>query len=151
MQYQARLYVRASDGIHLSQIVQICVNSAKRVRVDSMCGMAIRLLRRPAGALRQSPAFFRLRAAAAISAGGDRITRLALPIPAVAALGAGPFHVGLLLTFEQLPQLLFTLVAGAWIDRLVVLAGPLGISWANHLGLRSSCRMAGAYDGVITY
>ena len=79
--------------------------------------MLTRMLRRPAGELWRSPAFLRLWAASAVSAAGDQVTRLALPILAVTTLGAGPFHVGLLLTFEQLPQLLFTLVAGAWIDR----------------------------------
>ena len=80
--------------------------------------MLTRIARRPAGELWRSPAFLRLWAASAVSAAGDQVTRLALPIIAVTTLGAGPFHVGLLLTFEQLPQLLFTLVAGAWIDRL---------------------------------
>ena len=41
-----------------------------------------------------------------------------MPIIAIATLHAGPFEVGLLLTVEQLPQLLFPLIAGAWIDRL---------------------------------
>lgn len=74
--------------------------------------------RRPAGALWATAAFRRLWSAAAISAAGDQVTKLALPIIAIDRLGAGPFEVGLLLTFEQLPQLLFTLVAGAWIDRV---------------------------------
>jgi hypothetical protein len=92
--------------------------------------MVTNLLRRPAGGIWKSPAFLRLWSAAAVSAAGDQITKLALPVLAVAELNAGTFDVGLLLTFEQLPQLLFTLVAGAWIDRLpkrpVIIACDLG-------------------------
>jgi len=65
-----------------------------------------------------STAFRRLWSAAAISAAGDQVSKLALPIIAIGTLHAGPFEVGLLLTVEQLPQLLFALIAGAWIDRL---------------------------------
>jgi MFS family permease len=92
--------------------------------------MVTNLLRRPAGGIWKSPAFLRLWSAAAVSAAGDQVTKLALPVLAVAELNAGTFDVGLLLTFEQLPQLLFTLVAGAWIDRLpkrrVIIACDLG-------------------------
>ena len=73
---------------------------------------------RPAGPIWQSPAFVRLWSAAAVSAAGDQITKLALPVIAVSTLHAGTFEVGLLLTFQQMPQLLFTLLAGAWIDRI---------------------------------
>jgi MFS family permease len=78
----------------------------------------------------RSPTFLRLWSASAISAGGDQVTKLALPIIAIDRLDAGAFAVGLLLTVEQLPQLLLTLIAGAWVDRLrkrsVLLACDLG-------------------------
>ena len=83
-----------------------------------MARMVNRIFQRPAGDHWKSPAFLRLWTAAAVSAAGDQVTRLALPILAVTTLDAGPFEVGLLLTFEQLPQLFFTLVAGAWTDRV---------------------------------
>ena len=70
------------------------------------------------GAIWRSPAFVRLWSASAISAAGDQVSRLALPIIAIGSLHAGPVAVGALLTVEQLPQLLFALLAGAWIDRL---------------------------------
>jgi MFS family permease len=98
--------------------MQIWVGIGQPRSTTIMPVMLTRIARRPAGELWRSPAFLRLWAASAVSAAGDQVTRLALPILAVTTLGAGPFHVGLLLTFEQLPQLLFTLVAGAWIDRL---------------------------------
>ena len=83
----------------------------------------------------RSPAFVRLWSASAISAGGDQVSKLALPIIAIGSLHAGPFQVGLLLTVEQLPQLLFPLFAGAWIDRLRKRSVLLVCDWGRAIVL----------------
>jgi MFS family permease len=72
---------------------------------------------RYAGLLRE-PAFRRLWVAQSISQFGTQITNLALPLVAILVLGASPFEVALLGAVEFLPYLLFTLPAGAWVDRL---------------------------------
>jgi Na+/melibiose symporter-like transporter len=70
-----------------------------------------------AGLLRE-PAFRRLWVAQSISQVGSQVTVLALPLVAILVLGASPFEVALLGAVEFLPFLLFTLPAGAWVDRL---------------------------------
>src|SRR5215510_5129784 len=51
-----------------------------------------------------------------ISKGGSAVTTVALPLVAVVALSAGPFAIGLLEAAGWLPWLLFSLLAGAWVD-----------------------------------
>lgn len=46
------------------------------------------------------------------------VTALAMPLVAVKVLGATPFEVGLLTTFEYLGFALIGLPAGAWVDRM---------------------------------
>ena len=53
-----------------------------------------------------------------ISQFGTQVSLLAMPLVAVALLEATPFEVALLGTVEFLPFILFSLVAGAWVDRL---------------------------------
>jgi MFS family permease len=48
---------------------------------------------------------------------GDQIGLIALPLTAVLALGATPGQMGLLTTIALVPNLLFSLHAGAWVDR----------------------------------
>jgi MFS family permease len=48
---------------------------------------------------------------------GDQAAVLAIPLTAVLVLDAGPRQLGLLTAAGILPSLLFSLVAGAWIDR----------------------------------
>jgi len=52
----------------------------------------------------------------AVSQLGDRVSELALPLTAVAVLGATATQVGLLTAAIWLPNLL-ALVLGAWVDR----------------------------------
>ena len=59
---------------------------------------------------------------------GDQITLIALPLTAVLALHADAARMGYLTTAALVPNLLFSLHAGAWVDRLgrrrdVMLAG----------------------------
>ncbi|MFG3497381.1 MFS transporter [Streptomyces sp. NPDC047928] len=62
--------------------------------------------------------FRRLWGAQAVSVLGSQVTELALPLAAVAVLGAGAFEVGVLVAVQYLPFLLVGLPAGAWVDRL---------------------------------
>jgi MFS family permease len=62
-------------------------------------------------------AFRRFWLAGTISAFGSQITLLALPLTAVVVLHASPLQMGLLLVMGTLPDLLFGLVAGVWVDR----------------------------------
>ncbi|HEU4398232.1 MAG TPA: MFS transporter [Actinomycetota bacterium] len=62
--------------------------------------------------------FERLWAALSVSLMGTEITALALPLLAALTLGASALEMGILAAAGQVPFLLFSLPAGAWIDRL---------------------------------
>lgn len=64
------------------------------------------------------PAFLRLWLAQVISNSGTAITRVALPLTAVLVLAATPTQMGLLRMADSLPNLLFALAAGVWMDRV---------------------------------
>jgi MFS family permease len=66
-----------------------------------------------------------------ISMLGDQVTLIALPLTAVLALDASPAEMGALLTVALVPNLIFSLHAGVWVDRRgrrrqVMLATDLG-------------------------
>jgi MFS family permease len=99
--------------------------------------------------LRQA-AFRRYWSAQTVSLFGDQISYLALPLLAVLAIGAGPAEMGYLTAAALLPNLLFSLVAGAWVDRYpfkrrVMIVADLGralllvavpvLWWADTLAL----------------
>ena len=67
--------------------------------------------------LRDHVAFRRLWIGQTVSMIGDQITTLALPLTAVLALDATPGQMGVLTTLYLIPNLLFSLHAGAWADR----------------------------------
>ena len=67
--------------------------------------------------LRENRDFRRFFAAQTISLFGDQVTLLALPLTAVLVLDAGPAEMGYLTAAGLLPNLLFALHAGAWVDR----------------------------------
>ena len=62
--------------------------------------------------------FLRLWSAQTISQVGSQITALALPLAAILVLDATAFEVAALTAVEWTPWLLFSLPAGAWVDRL---------------------------------
>lgn len=62
-------------------------------------------------------AFLRLWFAEVVSGAGSLITGLALPLAAVVALQATPAQMGLLRGASIVPELLFALLAGVWVDR----------------------------------
>ncbi|MFI5262225.1 MAG: MFS transporter [Candidatus Limnocylindrales bacterium] len=81
------------------------------------------------GILRQVD-FRRLWIADTVSQFGTQISAFAVPYTAIVFLDASAAQVGALATVEFLPFLLFTLPAGAWIDRLlrrpILIGGDLG-------------------------
>jgi MFS family permease len=100
-----------------------------------------------ARSLWRHPDFLKFWSAETISQFGTQISLLALPLIAINFLEATPFEVALLGTIEFLPFILFSLPAGAWIDRLrrrpILIAGDLGRAIA--LG---SIPVAFALDGL---
>ncbi len=81
--------------------------------------------------LRGNPNFRRFFVGQSVSLIGDQITAIALPLTAVLALDATPGQMGLLTTAYLIPNLLFSLHAGDWVDhrgrrRNVMLATDVG-------------------------
>ena len=70
------------------------------------------------GSLWKNRAFTRLWVAQVTSSAGTAITTVALPLTAVLVLGATPSEMGLLAAAGSLPNLLFGLFAGVWVDRV---------------------------------
>ena len=74
--------------------------------------------------------FQKLWTAQSISVFGSQISQLAIPLAAAVLLKVEPFAFAMLGTIEFLPFILFTLPAGAWIDRLprrpILILGDLG-------------------------
>lgn len=74
--------------------------------------------------------FVRLWTAQTISQFGTQVSLLAIPLVAVTLLDASPFEVAMLGTVEFVPFILFSLPAGAWVDRLrrrpILIVGDLG-------------------------
>lgn len=67
--------------------------------------------------LRENANFRRYFLGQAVSLLGDQITLIALPLTAVLALHATPGQMGALTTVALVPNLLFSLHAGSWVDR----------------------------------
>jgi MFS family permease len=67
--------------------------------------------------LRENANFRRYFIGQAVSLVGDQITLIALPLTAVLALDASPGQMGALTTIALVPNLIFSLHAGSWVDR----------------------------------
>ena len=67
--------------------------------------------------LRENRNFRRYFIGQSVSMLGDQISLIALPLTAVLALHASPGQMGALTTAYLVPNLIFSLHAGAWIDR----------------------------------
>lgn len=81
--------------------------------------------------LRENASFRRFFAGQSVSLLGDQVSAIALPLTAVLALGAGATQMSVLTTAYLVPNLLFSLHAGAWVDRsarrrLTMLAADAG-------------------------
>jgi len=107
--------------------------------------------------------FRRLWIAETISQFGTQVSLLAVPLVAILLLNASPFQVAMLGTIEFLPFILFSLPAGAWVDRLrrrpILIIGDLGralslgsIPVAWQLGILSveQLYIVGFVNGVLT-
>ena len=64
------------------------------------------------------PGFRRLWFAYTVSMFGSEVSSLAIPLTAVLTLDAGPIGMGVLGAAASAPALLFSLLAGVWVDRL---------------------------------
>lgn len=84
----------------------------------------------PRPSLFHHPNFRKLWVGDTISQFGTQVSQLAIPLVAILFLKASAFEVALLGTVEFLPFLLFTLPAGAWVDRLhrrpILIIGDVG-------------------------
>jgi MFS family permease len=67
--------------------------------------------------LRENPVFRRVWFAQTISLFGDQISLIAIPLTAVLVLDANAKQMGYLVAAELVPNLIFALHAGAWVDR----------------------------------
>lgn len=107
--------------------------------------------------------FLKLWTAATISLFGTQVSLVAIPVIAIFVLDAPPFQVALLGTIEFLPFLLFTLPAGAWVDRLprrlILVTGDFGraaallsIPVAHQLGVLTIWQLylVGFINGFLT-
>ncbi|MEV6600790.1 MFS transporter [Actinoplanes sp. NPDC051346] len=74
-------------------------------------------LPKPALALLRDRVFRRYWSAHVVSLVGDQISLIAIPLLAVLTIGAGAAEMGYLTAAALLPNLLFSLLAGAWVDR----------------------------------
>jgi MFS family permease len=74
--------------------------------------------------------YMRLWTAATVSLMGSQVSLIAIPYIAAIFLNSSPFQIALLAGVEMLPFILFTLPAGAWLDRVrrrpVLIAGDIG-------------------------
>lgn len=72
---------------------------------------------RPAPALLRDRVFRRYWSAHVVSLVGDQVSLIAIPLLAVLTIGAGPAEMGYLTAAALVPNLFFSLPAGAWVDR----------------------------------
>ena len=98
--------------------------------------------------LRENVAFRRFFAGQFVSLVGDQVSLIALPLVGLLVLHAGAAQMGYLTTAALLPNLLFSLHAGAWVDRRgrrrqVMLAADLG-----RAALLVSIPIAYAFDAL---
>src|SRR5688572_12312473 len=83
---------------------------------DAMAAFVARF--RLPGNLWSNRAFMQLWIAEVLSGAGSAISNVALPLTAVLVLNATASEMGLLRIADSLPNILFALFAGVWIDRL---------------------------------
>ena len=107
--------------------------------------------------------FRRLWIAETISQFGTQVSLLAVPLVAIVLLDANPFQVALLGTIEFLPFILFSLPAGAWVDRLrrrpILIIGDVGraislasipVAWQLGVLTVEQLYVVGFVNGVLT-
>ena len=101
----------------------------------------------PPPLLRQ-PEFLKLWAAQSISQLGDQVTLLALPLVAVLTLDATAAQMGFLVAAELMPHLLFSLLAGVWIERVQSRRRLMIVADLGRAVLLASIPLAAAFDAL---
>jgi predicted MFS family arabinose efflux permease len=96
--------------------------------------------------LLRQPEFLKLWAAQSISQIGDQITYLALPLVAVLTLDASAVQMGLLTAAELMPALLFSLMAGVWVERSQRRRHLMIVADIARAVLLASVPLAAAFD-----
>jgi MFS family permease len=89
------------------------------------------------GPLWRNGDFLRLWSAQTVSEFGSQVTGLALPLAAILVLKASTFEVAALGVVEFLPFVLFSLPAGAWVDRLRRRPVLIAADWGRAIALAS--------------
>lgn len=97
----------------------------------------------------KNPAVLRLWLADILSKAGSQITRVALPLTAVLVLEATPAQMGILGVARSLPNLLFGLFVGVWVDR--VKRGPVLVAADVGRALLLLSIPAAAWLGILTF
>jgi MFS family permease len=98
--------------------------------------------------LRESAEFRRFWNGQAISLLGDQISLIALPLVAVLVLDSGAAQMGYLATAALAPNLLFSLHAGAWVDRRGRRRQTMLAADAGRALLTASVPVAYAFDAL---
>ena len=96
--------------------------------------------------LRESPTFRRFWAGQTVSLVGDQVSLIALPLVAVLVLDANAAQMGYLVAAELLPNLLFSLHAGAWADRRARKRQTMIVTDVGRALLIGSIPVAYAFD-----
>jgi predicted MFS family arabinose efflux permease len=96
--------------------------------------------------LLRQPEFLKLWGAQSISQIGDQITYLALPLVAVLTLDASAVQMGLLTAAELMPALLFSLMAGVWVERSQRRRHLMIVADIARAVLLASVPLAAAFD-----
>jgi MFS family permease len=100
--------------------------------------------------LRENAAFKRFWASQTVSLAGDQVSLLALPLVGVLALHAGPGRMGLLTAAAWAPSLVFSLHAGAWVDRTGRVREAMIAADLGRAGLLATVPIAWAL-GMLTF
>jgi MFS family permease len=90
--------------------------------------------------------FLKLWAAQSISQLGDQVTLVALPLVAVLTLDASAAQMGFLVAAELMPHLLFSLLAGVWIERVRVRRRLMIAADVARAGLLVTIPLAAWFD-----
>jgi len=83
-----------------------------------------------------------------VSLFGDQVTLIALPLAAVLILDANAAEMGYLTAAELIPHLLFSLPAGAWLERVERRRWLMIASDVGRAGLLASIPIAYAFDAL---
>jgi len=104
--------------------------------------------RGPTTLLRENTAFRNLWLANVVSLLGSQVSLVALPLTAVIVLDAGPAQMGYLTALITLPNLIFALHFGAWIDRRGHRRQTMIVADIGRAALLATIPLAYAFDAL---